>query len=193
MAWCILSRKCIFLHWIVLNPFGVNTRRRAVLIPFALRYGWNCRTQLFANLPVGWADTEVATPFFDESESTLGIGDLTFGLTRLLRSDHGTGQSCIATLRATAPNGSQSNPFFVNSSGLGNGAWKLGLDLLAVQPIDPVVLCYGVGYTDSFEQTIDGEDFLFGRELSYTFGVGFSANERVTLSISFHGSYVTES
>jgi hypothetical protein len=35
--------------------------RRVLFVPFAFRYGWSDRVQLYANVPVGYRNTELAT------------------------------------------------------------------------------------------------------------------------------------
>ncbi len=173
-------------------PARADLRQRALYVPLAVRYGWNRRTQLFANLPVGWADTELATPVQDNSSTVGGLGDLTFGITRLLCENNRTGQSLIGTLRSTAPTGAEANPLILTSAGLGNGVWQLGGDLLVVQTMDPIILFYGAGYTYSFEEDFQGVEVGFGHQILYNLGVGFAANERVTLSTAVLGSYITE-
>jgi hypothetical protein len=80
----------------------------------------------------------------------------------------------------------------LTGAGLGNGVWRLGGDLLVVRSLDPCVLFYGAGYTYSFERDFDGVQVELGHEFQYNFGLGFAANERVTLSTAFLGSYITE-
>lgn len=87
------------------NPARADLRRRTWFVPLAVRYGWNRRTQLFVNLPVGWSDTELATPVDDNSSSSGGLGDMTFGITRLLHQNSCSGQSLVGTIRAVAPTG----------------------------------------------------------------------------------------
>ncbi len=169
-----------------------DVRRRSFFVPLAVRYGYDEQTQLFANLPVGWSDTELANPFEDQSESRAGIGDLNFGATRLLCQNRCDGSSWIGTVRATAPTGEAINPLLLTSAGLGNGVWRLGFDLLKVQTFDPIVLFYGVGYTHSFEDDFDGFDVQLGDQYSYNIGVGFAASEKVTLSTALIGSYIDE-
>ena len=174
------------------NPARADLRSRALFVPLAVRYGWNRRTQLFANLPVGWANTELATPVGDNDSGKGGLGDLTFGVTRLLHQNSCNGQTLIGTLRAVAPTGAQSSPLLLTGAGLGNGVWRLGGDLLVVRSLDPCVLFYGAGYTYSFQRDFDGVQVELGHEFQYNFGLGFAANERVTLSTAFLGSYITE-
>ena len=174
------------------SPARADVRSRALFVPLAVRYGWDSRTQLFANLPVGWADTEISTPVFDDSSSKGGLGDLTFGITRLLHQNRCNGRSLIGTLRAVAPTGAETNPLILTGAGLGNGVWRLGGDLLVVRSIDPVILFYGAGYTYSFQRDFDDVQIELGHEFQYNLGLGFAANERITLSTAFLGSFITE-
>lgn len=174
------------------NLVRTDVRRRAWFTPLAVRYGFRDDIQLFANLPLGWSQTEVANPFEDQTRSRGGIGDVSFGATMLVRRDTDTGRSTIATVRASAPTGDAINPLVLDSTGLGNGAWRLGGDLLWVRPFDPVILFYGLGYTYTFEDRFRGVSVRLGHEVTYSFGLGFAANERVTLSTAVLGSYVGE-
>jgi len=174
------------------NPARADLRRRTWYVPLAVRYGWNRRTQLFANMPVGWSDTELATPIDDNSRSQGGLGDISFGITRLLHENSCTGQSLVGTLRAVAPTGAARSPLLLTGTGFGNGVWQIGADLLVVQPIDPIILFYGVGYTYSFEREFEGVDVTLGQQFRYNLGLGFAASERVTLSTTFIGSYISE-
>jgi len=174
------------------NLVRTDVRRRAWFTPLAVRYGWTDRVQLFLNLPIGWSDTELANPLTDESRSVGGLGDATFGMTALLRRDPSSGRSTIGTVRAVAPTGEALNPLVLESSGLGNGVWRRGADLLWVQPLDPVILFYGLGYTYSFESRFGDTNVRLGQQFSYNFGLGFAANERVTLSTAVLGAYLDE-
>ncbi len=174
------------------NLVRADVRRRTITVPLALRYGLNEETQLFLNTPLGWSDTEFATVLGDDDRSVGGIGDVSFGFNRLLCQDSRCGRSWVGTLRATAPTGEATNPLVITDSGLGNGVWRLGGDLLVVQNLDPVIIFYGAGYTYSFEGDIDGLDIQYGHQVNYNLGLGFAVNERVTLSTAFLGSYIGE-
>ncbi|RMF41121.1 MAG: transporter [Planctomycetota bacterium] len=174
------------------NLVRANSRRRALFTPLAWRYGWNDCTQLFVNLPVGWSHSEVSTPFSDNRRDEFGIGDLTFGVTKLWRQNRSTGSSTIVTFRTVAPTGDAVNPLVIDSVGLGSGAWRFGGDLLRVQSLDPVVLFYGIGYVYSVEDSYQGNDIQLGHQANYNLGVGFAANEYVTLSTAFLGAFITE-
>lgn len=174
------------------NLVRADVRRRSLIVPLALRYGINRETQFFFNAPVGWADTELATILGDEDTSVGGFGDLDFGITRLLCQDARCGWSLVGTVRGTAPTGSRDSPLILDDTGIGNGVWRAGGDMLMIQNLDPIILFYGGGYTYSFEREFAGVDVRLGHQFLYNMGIGFAVNERVTLSTAFLGSYISE-
>ena len=56
---------------------------------------------------------------------------------------------------------------------------------------DPVIVFYGGGIRHLFEREFNGVLFSPGEQILYQFGVGFSVNDRVTLSTAFQGFYIT--
>ncbi len=100
-----------------------------------------------------------------------------------------------ATFSFTAPTGSATVltvPTPLAPANMGDGFWALAVDLLMIHNIDPVVFFYGVGTRQRFERTFDDVVFQPGGEYNYLFGAGFAVNERVTLSSTFAGAYVSE-
>jgi len=171
----------------------INVRQRSFYTPLAVRYGLTDDTQLSLNLPIGWAHTEVSSSQGQQEDDMFGIGDLQLGITRLVCPACDGGPSIIGTLTVSAPTGDSIAPVSVGDAGLGLGAWTIGGSGLIVHSYDPVVVFYGAGYRYTFDTVFLGQDFRFGHQVNYNFGVGFSANERVTLSTIFLGSYATES
>ena len=83
-------------------------RSRQIYSPFAVRYGWTPRVQLFANMPVGFAigeDPEEAFPGPDRFCSIFGVGDSTFGANYLVREGYCDQCDIIGTVSVTAPLG----------------------------------------------------------------------------------------
>ncbi|MEM7477331.1 MAG: hypothetical protein AAF483_20290, partial [Planctomycetota bacterium] len=74
----------------------------------------------------------------------------------------------------------------------GSGAWATSTRLLMVRSLDPVVLFWGAGYRHTFESTYTGTDINLGNQILYNLGMGFAANERVTLSAAYNGAFVTD-
>ncbi len=101
----------------------------------------------------------------------------------------------IATIGFTAPAGPYSAPLFnvVPGGNLGQGFWALQGNLLFIHRYDPIIAFYGFGYRHLFQRSFSGVEFQAGEQISYQFGVGFSANDRVTLSATFLGWYITSS
>jgi hypothetical protein len=90
------------------------------------------------------------------------------------------------------PTGNAINPLFLSSAGMGLGAWTTSGSLLMVRTLDPVVVFWGGGYRFTFEDTYEANQIDLGDQILYSCGVGFAANERVTLSTALIGSYVTD-
>ena len=61
-----------------------------------------------------------------------------------------------------------------------------------IHTYDPVVVFWGGGYRYLFEEDFLDAQIRLGQQISYQLGVGFAVNERVTLSTSLLGLYVTE-
>ncbi len=171
-------------------------RQREMLVPLEVRYGLARRVQLFVNVPFGWANTELAFSDYEEFENDGGIGDLTFGGTFLLRQGNHQCPDVVMTLSASAP--TAKDPLATPPGlspivpSLGRGSWSLAASLLYIRNYDPLVVFYGFGTRQSFDQDFNGQDFRPGQEYNYQMGIGFAVNSQITLSTRFNGAYVTE-
>ncbi len=170
-------------------------KQRQLVVPLEIRYGLTERAQFFINAPVGWAQTEFATLGFDARENDGGIGDITTGVSFLIRDGQGRCADTIFTVAATFPSGQ--DPFTsallsVNAPSLGGGFYAISTDLLWIETFDPVVIFYGIGWRHQFESEFFGSDIQPGEELRGQLGVGFAVNQRVTLSARFNVAYVTK-
>jgi hypothetical protein len=174
-----------------------HIRQRLLYVPLGVRYGLCDRVQLFANAPLGWANSEVSEPgaavFFNNG----GIGDTNAGATiQFQKSD---GRSCcpdvLATFGMTAPTG-RTNGFvsILETPGttLGQGFWAGYWNVLVIHTYDPVVVFYGVGSRHFFTKDILDIPAKPGDQYLYQFGTGFAINERITLSTTFFGYYITD-
>jgi hypothetical protein len=184
----------------LLNQFRI--RQRLLTMPLELRYGLFDRVQLFVNAPLGWANTEVSGIIngenSDEFTNIGGIGDTNAGATFHIYESNG--KSCspdiLFTCGFTAPTGNSSamiGLFQTPGITMGQGFWAAYWNMLIVHKYDPVIIFYGVGSRHCFT----GETELFtsakpGDQYSYQLGTGFAINERITLSTTFFGSYITE-
>jgi hypothetical protein len=168
-------------------------KTREFLVPMQLRYGLYKRVQLFLAAPVGWSNTEVDLSGRDEFKNDGGIGDINFGATVQLQEAEADCPYVVGTGFVTAPSGGDpftgAALFSPSAPSLGNGFWKLNGNLLFIQPLDPVTFFYGAGIRGSFEHEYIGANFEPGLEYTYTFGLGFAINEKVTLSSQLFGEY----
>jgi len=179
----------------IIDVVEADLRNRLLFSPFAVRYGLTCNVQLFAALPVGYSNTQISTFGISQSEDTGGLGDLTAGASIHLLEGEDELPDVIATVGFTAPTGDFNAPIFgvVPGSALGQGFWATNVQLLFIHRYDPVIVFYGPGYRHLFEREFNGVLFAPGEQLTYMFGVGFSVNDRVTLSTALQGFYITDS
>lgn len=177
----------------VVDVEEAEVRQRLLFTPLALRYGFTENIQLFAALPTGWSNTQFVAPGASETINAGGIGDLTFGASIHLFDGDDMLPDVIGTVGATAPTGDFNAPIFgtVPGSALGQGFWAYNVQLLAIHRYDPVIVFYGGGYRHLFERSFDGVEVQPGEQANYMLGVGYSMNDRVTLSTTFQGFYLT--
>jgi hypothetical protein len=177
----------------IINVVEAELRRRLLFTPLAVRYGWTNNIQLFAALPAGFSNTQRSTLGLSETRNVSGIGDLTFGASfHLIKGECGF-PDVIGTLGITAPTGKFDTPLFglVPGSNLGQGFWAYSLQALCIHRYDPIIVFYGGGYRHLWERPFDGFLFQPGEQANYMFGVGFAVNDRITLSSTFQGFYIT--
>jgi hypothetical protein len=169
-------------------------RQRLLLFPIELRYGLAKRIQLFLNVPLGGAGTELAFQDFDDHSTQVGIGDLRFGSTFLVHKGERFAPDFITTLDFTFPTGDESLPLITATpeSRFGEGFFAMAVSGLWIHTYDPCVLFYGVGYRHRFETEIENVLVAPGEQFYYQLGVGFAVNDYLTLSASYLGFYISE-
>jgi len=169
-------------------------RRRLFYTPLAVRYGWSKNVQLFATMPMGFSNSQVSTFGTSDSTTVGGSGDLTAGASFHLLKAESDLPDVIASMNFTAPTGAFSSPIFglVPGSTLGQGFWAMSASLVCINRYDPIIVFYGGGYRHLFERPFDGLLFAPREQIFYQMGVGFSVNDRVTLSTAFQGFYITD-
>ncbi len=178
----------------VVDVVKARERDRLVYTPLAVRYGWSKNVQLFGILPTGFSNTQISTIGASQANNNFGIGDLTGGASFHLLKACDDVPDVIGTFSFTAPTGDFNAPVgaLIPGVALGQGFWALSGQLLCVNRYDPIIAFYGVGFRHLFEREFAGFRFQPGEQLSYQFGVGFAVNDRVTLSATFFGFYISD-
>jgi len=194
------------IDFVLAQPVGDNLvigesrlRRRLLLVPIEFRLGITSDLQGFVNVPFGWSNSESVFGATDDFSNTIGIGDVSAGLTRMLFDGKVSPRKVIplqilGNLSFSAPTGKSSFASSLSSPGssLGGGSWSVSSALTFIHTYDPLVVFYGFGLGRRFESTIDGFSVKPGQQIFYRFGVGFAVNPKVTLSTSFIGSFIGE-
>jgi hypothetical protein len=173
---------------------SLRTLTRTATVPVELRFGCRNDTQTFVSLPFGYNLQQVSIANTADSSDGIGIGDLSFGCTRVLRKPQPERFTILGSLTASAPTGlaQLSNIQQVPGVALGAGFWTLSGGMVFIRTIDPIAAFIGLNYTNTFETTLSNLDLEPGNIFSYRFGIGYAINSRVTISSSFNGAYISE-
>jgi hypothetical protein len=183
-------------------PLLLVQRNRQIYSPFALRYGLTPRAQLFANVPVGFAIGEDPEP--NRFSSLFGVGDSSAGVNFLVRDGYCDQCDIVGTIGFTAPLGHhpledirqplRNLPTPIS----GSGCWGVNANLTFIKAYDPAVVFASVGYQHLFARSFgdgpagpNGAYVTPGEQFSYSLGVGFAINDRLTLSTAFFGTFET--
>ena len=180
------------------TAFVANATRKqqSIITPLEFRLGVAKELQAFVNLPFGWSKQRITAQSTEQAEDDeLGIGDLSFGLTKLLWEWKSEQTRLLGSLSASAPTGPSA--FAINSqsdiASLGRGYWTLGGGFNVVHTIDPLAFFGGVGYTQTFPVDAGGGQTLdAGNTLFYSIGLGYAVNPAVSLNTALTGGYSGE-
>jgi hypothetical protein len=173
---------------------SLRTLTRTATVPLEFRVGFRNDIQGFLSLPFGYNLQQISIANNADSSDGIGIGDLSFGLTRVLRKPQPERFTILGNFAASAPTGlaQLSSLQQVPGVALGSGYWTLSGGLVFIRTIDPIAAFVGLNYVQTFETVINDLDLQPGNIFSYRFGLGYAINSRVTISSSFNGAYITD-
>ncbi len=160
---------------------------RSVDTSFDVTYGIADDLALSLSFPYSYNEQEVDSTSFDvevpvRHSDQLGIGDVSGSLRYTAWHEKGSVPGTTLSVSAKSTTGDEKNQ-------LGTGFWNVGAGLSLTKTFDPVVFFGSVGYT----ATIQDGGVNPGDQISYSFGGGFSLNDRVSVSTAFSGSTVLRS
>jgi hypothetical protein len=173
---------------------SLRTLTRTASVPLEFRVGCRNDVQAFMSLPFGYNLQQISIANTADSNDGIGIGDLSFGLTRVLRKPQPERFTILGNMSTSAPTGlaQLSNIQQVPGVALGSGYWTLSGGLVFIRSIDPIAAFVGLNYTQTFQTSLNNLDLEPGNIFSYRFGLGYAINSRVTISSSFNGAYISE-
>jgi hypothetical protein len=123
------------------------------------------------------------------------MGDISFGVTKLMVHGDRSSPDVLATAAVVVPTGEASiaNSLSTPGSSLGDGFWAFTVGLTFICTYDPVVVFYGAGFNHRLPATFeDNIEVTPGEQIFYRLGVGFAINPQTTFSAAFNGSYISQ-
>ena len=172
------------------NPSAPVFISRFASANFLMRYGLAEDLEFNFGVPIVYTQLERDTrplvlttggtsiPFFTR-EAGVGLGDINWAFRyAAIREDRGLPEVTL-NVNAKADTGDEDRR-------LGTGHWSVGTGVSLVKTIDPVVVFGSLGYTWILEQG----DVDLGDAIPYSIGMGFSLNDRVSLSMTMAGAAI---
>ena len=183
----------------VIPVFPVFTSRSASA-NFLMRYGLAEDLEFNFGVPLVYTEREsdirpvdqlvlgtTVSPF--TRETGVGLGDISWAFRyAAIHEDRGLPEVTL-NVNAKSDTGDE-------DGGLGTGHWNVGTGVSLVKTIDPVVLFGSLGHT----WTLEGRDVVLGTSISadvdpgdqipYSIGMGFSLNDRVSVSMVMAGAAI---
>ncbi|MGR0481107.1 MAG: transporter [Candidatus Electronema sp. V4] len=169
-----------------------NMRSRQWSIPLSLRFGLTTKLEGTVELPLGWSQREVLAADSVSKNDAAGIGDIGAGLKYIFKQQDKEWPDIIGSFSFNAPTGDGASPIDSNDISVSSGYWQTSTSLNLVKAYDPAVLFGGIGWSHAFKETIDGINLAPGDSFNYSFGMGFSINDQITMSSQLLGVYQTE-
>jgi cell division septation protein DedD len=165
---------------------------RSVDTNLNITYGIANELVLSLSIPYGYSEQEADFTSFDvktpvKHSDQLGIGDVGGSLRYTAWHEKGSRPGITFNVNAKSTTGDDAsfNPATGNNrSGLGTGFWNVGGGVSLTKTFDPVVFFGSLGYTATLQD--GGVDP--GDQISYSFGGGFSLNDRVSVRTAFSGT-----
>lgn len=155
---------------------------RSVDASLIARYGLADDLELNLAVPYGYIEQEqdfrpFRVPTAVRRTDSVGIGDISWALRYTAWHESGNIPNLTLNLNAKSQTGNE-------NEGLGSGFWNVGGGITLLKTIDPVVFFGSLGYTAVLEE----EGIDPGDQIPYSFGTGFSMNDRVSFSTLLSGA-----
>jgi hypothetical protein len=172
---------------------NADQKQQTISMPLEFRFGIAEELQGFVSIPLGWSKQRITFQSVERAEDRVfGVGDLSFGLTKLLWQWKEDQTRFLGSASASVPTGPSAFSIGDQSdlAALGRGYWTVGAGFNLVRSIDPVSIFGGTGYTYTFATDVgQGQRLDAGNSLFYSIGLGYSVNPTVSVNVAFAGSY----
>jgi hypothetical protein len=155
-----------------------KVRTRSAESTLILRYGLLNDLEADLRVPFVYAEQQVDLGATRLRRDEAGLGDVAAGVRYQVWRERPGSPDVVLSVEGKSRTGDE--PL------LGTGHWNVGGSIALVKTFDPVVFFGRLGYTATLER--EGRDP--GDEVFYQLGIGYSLNERVSLSTQLIGAVV---
>jgi hypothetical protein len=155
-----------------------KVRTRFVESALIARYGLLNNLELDLRIPFVYGNQEIDSGASRRHTDQAGLGDVSGSLRYQVWHEGAGTPDVILSVEGKSRTGDE--PL------LGTGHWNAGATIALVKTLDPIVFFGQVGYNVTLER--DGRDP--GDEVLYQLGIGYSLNDRVSLSTQLIGAVV---
>jgi len=159
-----------------------------------MRYGLTDHLELDLTIPYSYIEQKqdfrpFKVPTSLRRTENSGMGDIGLAIRYTAWTESGNIPHITLSMNAKSATGKESSisqDGNNQSPGLGTGFWNVGAGVSLVKTIDPVVFFGSLGYTTTLEKN----EIEPGDQIPYSFGTGFSMNDKVSFSTSLSGDAV---
>ena len=159
-----------------------------------MRYGLTDHLELDLTIPYSYIEQKqdfrpFKVPTSLRRTENSGMGDIGLAIRYTAWTESGNIPNITLSMNAKSTTGKESSlsqDGGNQSPGLGTGFWNVGAGISLVKTIDPVVFFGLLGYTTTLEKN----GIEPGDQIPYSFGTGFSMNDKVSFSTSLSGNAV---
>lgn len=155
-----------------------KVKTNSVQSTLVLRYGLLNDLEADVRVPFVWAEQNIDFGVARQHREQIGLGDVGASLRYQVWHERAGSPDIVLSLEGKAPTGDE--PL------LGTGHWNVGATIAVVKTFDPVVLFAKAGYN----ATLEARGHNPGDEVLYQMGIGYSLNERVSVSTQLNGAVV---
>ena len=165
-----------------------DTRSRTVTVPVSVELSLSDKTNMAVTLPVTHKENESVASPGAQNTNTAGAGDINVNASHSLISETDRRPGLSLRFGVGVPTGDIEDPRESNNLSLGSGFWSGSVGATISKRFDPATVFASVGYQHALKDTQFGLEIQPGDSFEYSYGLGLSLNNSLSISGQISGS-----